>query len=126
MTASRRVLIAGGGIAGLAAAWALHREGIQVLALESRTTLAGAGLAVNLPGNAIAALEELGLADELGEIGTQVRRREYRNERGRCCSQSTRRSSGATTPSRGACAGPIWSVCWSECCQMRLSGMTAR
>jgi 2-polyprenyl-6-methoxyphenol hydroxylase-like FAD-dependent oxidoreductase len=49
MTGSRRVVV-GGGVAGLAAAQALHRKGIPALMLESRATLADAGLAVNLPG----------------------------------------------------------------------------
>ena len=83
MTVSRKVVIVGGGIAGLAAAQALHRKGIPALLLESQATLADAGLAVNLPGNAIRALEGLGLADELSEKGFPVGRREYRNERGR-------------------------------------------
>jgi 2-polyprenyl-6-methoxyphenol hydroxylase-like FAD-dependent oxidoreductase len=80
---SRRVVIAGGGVAGLAVARALYLKGIPALVLESRATLRDAGLAVNLPGNAIRALDGLGLAGELGEKGTPVRRREYRNERGR-------------------------------------------
>lgn len=83
MTVSRQVIVVGGGIAGLAAAQALHRRGISALAIENRATLPEAGLAVNLPGNAIRALAGLGLAGELSEKGSPVRRREYRNERGR-------------------------------------------
>jgi 2-polyprenyl-6-methoxyphenol hydroxylase-like FAD-dependent oxidoreductase len=83
MTASRRVLVVGGGVAGLAAARALHRKGVPFLMVESRATLLDEGLAVNLPGNAITALQGLGLVDELSETGSPVRRREYRNERGR-------------------------------------------
>jgi 2-polyprenyl-6-methoxyphenol hydroxylase-like FAD-dependent oxidoreductase len=83
MAASGQVGIAGGGVAGLAAAQALYRRGIPAMVLESRAALPEAGLAVNLPGNAIRALDGLGLAGELSEKGTPVRRREYRNERGR-------------------------------------------
>ncbi|BAU89191.1 FAD-binding monooxygenase [Methylorubrum populi] len=78
-----RVLIAGGGIAGLAVRRALHQQGIPSLTLERRRVQADAGLAINLPGNAVRALQQLGLLDALRETGSPVRRREYRTERGR-------------------------------------------
>lgn len=78
-----RVLIAGGGIAGLAVRRALHRRGIPSLTLERRGVQADAGLAINLPGNAVRALSQLGLLDGLRAAGSPVRRREYRTERGR-------------------------------------------
>ncbi|MGU3359372.1 FAD-dependent monooxygenase [Methylobacterium sp. M6A4_1b] len=81
--ATNRVLIAGGGIAGLAMARALHRRGVPALILERRVDTTEAGLAINLPGNAVQALRQLGLADALGQIGSPIRRREYRTERGR-------------------------------------------
>ncbi|KQO74233.1 FAD-dependent monooxygenase [Methylobacterium sp. Leaf88] len=77
-----RVLVAGGGIAGLAAARALHRRGVPVLALERRTAPEDGGLAINLPGNAVQALGQLGLGDALERVGSPVRRREYRTHRG--------------------------------------------
>ena len=80
---SRRVLIAGGGIAGLAVRRALHQRGLPSLTLERRSVQADAGLAINLPGNAVRALSQLGLLDALRETGSPVRRREYRTERGR-------------------------------------------
>jgi 2-polyprenyl-6-methoxyphenol hydroxylase-like FAD-dependent oxidoreductase len=83
MAVSRQVVIAGGGVAGLAAAQALHRRGIPALVLESRAALPDGGLAVNLPGNAIRALDALGLAGDLSEKGFPIGRREYRSERGR-------------------------------------------
>lgn len=52
----RRVLVVGGGIAGLG---------------------------VNLPGNAVAALRSLGVEDDVAAYGAPGRRREYRNARGR-------------------------------------------
>lgn len=82
-TATGRVLIAGGGIAGLATRRALHRHGIPTLTLERRDEPADAGLAINLPGNAVQALAQLGLGDALRTVGSPVRRREYRTESGR-------------------------------------------
>ncbi|MRI57036.1 FAD-dependent monooxygenase [Methylobacterium sp. DB1607] len=78
-----RVLIAGGGIAGLALRRALHQRGIPSLTLERRGVQRDAGLAINLPGNAVNALRQLGLLAALRETGSPVRRREYRTERGR-------------------------------------------
>lgn len=77
------VLIVGAGIAGLALAKGLHRRGISAIALEQRPQLIDAGLAINLPGNAIAALKELGLGKELNHFGSPINRREYRSSRGR-------------------------------------------
>ena len=82
-SATRRVLIAGGGIAGLAVRRALHQRGIPSLTLERRGEQADAGLAINLPGNAVRALSQFGLLDLLRAVGAPVRRREYRTERGR-------------------------------------------
>ena len=78
-----RVLVAGGGIAGLAVRRALHRRGLPSLTLERRGGPAEAGLAINLPGNAVRVLAQLGLLDELRAVGTRLRRREYRTERDR-------------------------------------------
>ncbi|KQP58426.1 FAD-dependent monooxygenase [Methylobacterium sp. Leaf112] len=82
-SATRRVLIAGGGIAGLAMRRALQRRGLPSLTLERRRTPADAGLAINLPGNAVQALRQLGLSDALRRVGSPVRRREYRTGSGR-------------------------------------------
>jgi 2-polyprenyl-6-methoxyphenol hydroxylase-like FAD-dependent oxidoreductase len=78
-----RVIVAGGGIAGLAVRRALHRRGVPSLTLERRVGAAEAGLAINLPGNAVRALAQLGLLDELRAVGRRLRRREYRTERDR-------------------------------------------
>jgi 2-polyprenyl-6-methoxyphenol hydroxylase-like FAD-dependent oxidoreductase len=78
-----RVLVAGGGIAGLAMACALHRRDIPAVVLERLAGPYAAGLAINLPGNAIQALTGLGLAGDLSGLGLPIRRREYRNAQGR-------------------------------------------
>ena len=80
---NRRVLVAGGGIAGLAVGRALHRRGTPSLILERRVAPSEAGLAINLPGNAVRALAQLGLLEDLRRVGTRVRWREYRTHRDR-------------------------------------------
>ncbi|WP_448097583.1 FAD-dependent monooxygenase [Luteibacter yeojuensis] len=77
-TDSRPVVIVGGGIAGLATSRALKQRGVDSLVLERSAQAADGGLAVNLPGNAIAALRRLGLADAIERLGHPVCRREYR------------------------------------------------
>ncbi|MEV4344740.1 FAD-dependent monooxygenase [Actinoplanes sp. NPDC049596] len=77
------VLVAGGGIAGLALGRALRQRGVP-FELAERDPMAGdGGLAINLPGNAVAALHALGLRAGLEKIGRPTRRREYRSAAGR-------------------------------------------
>ncbi|GLH99421.1 monooxygenase [Phytohabitans aurantiacus] len=78
-----RVIVAGGGIAGLAAARALHQRDIPALVVDRLASQPDAGLAINLPGNAVRALGALGLADGIAALGTPTRRREYRNAKGK-------------------------------------------
>ena len=76
------VLVVGGGIAGLALARALRRRDVPVTVAE-RSLSDGGGLAINLPGNAVAAFAALGLADGLQKLGRPTGRREYRTHRDR-------------------------------------------
>lgn len=78
-----RVLVVGGGIAGLATAAALQRRAVRVTVFERRSELDDAGLGLTLPGNAIAGLRLLGLGEAVDRLGMPVRRREYRNHKGR-------------------------------------------
>jgi len=79
----RRVLVVGGGIAGLATLRAVAQRGITAHLVDRASGPPDAGLAINLPGNAVAALRALGVGDGLTGCGVPVRRREYRNARGR-------------------------------------------
>ena len=76
------VLVVGGGIAGRAVARVLARHGLGCTVVERRESV-GRGMGVNLPGNAVRALAELGVPDQALASGVPVRRREYRNGRGR-------------------------------------------
>lgn len=76
------VLVVGGGIAGRAVARVLSLNGLGCTVIERRES-AGRGMGVNLPGNAVRALAVLGVTDRALAGGVPVRRREYRNRRGR-------------------------------------------
>lgn len=78
------VVVVGVEIAGLAITRALCRQDVPVVTLERRPKLVGAGLAINLPGNATAALRELGLGDDLPHRGATIARREYRTSTDAC------------------------------------------
>jgi 2-polyprenyl-6-methoxyphenol hydroxylase-like FAD-dependent oxidoreductase len=77
------VVVVGGGVAGLGAALALRRRDVPVVVLERAAGPDRAGLAINIPANGIRALARLGLGDAIAAVGSPVRRREYRNARGR-------------------------------------------
>lgn len=76
---SGRVLVVGGGIAGFAMMRALDQWGIPALLVDRLSGPPDAGLGLNLPGNAVRALRDLGVGGELKARGVPVRRREYRN-----------------------------------------------
>ncbi|MFN0185429.1 MAG: flavin-dependent oxidoreductase [Aquabacterium sp.] len=70
----RPVLIAGGGIAGMATALTLHQIGVPCLVLESVPELKPLGVGINLQPNAVRELFDLGLdATALESIGVAAR-----------------------------------------------------
>ena len=76
------VLAVGGGIAGRAVARVLARHGLSCSVVERRERLSR-GMGINLPGNGVRALAELDVLPEALAGGVPVRRREYRNGKGR-------------------------------------------
>src|SRR5690606_31147050 len=70
----RPVLVAGGGIGGLAVALTLRHIGVPCVALEAVSNLKPLGLGINLQPNAVRELYELGIGPEmLDEIGVQTK-----------------------------------------------------
>lgn len=65
----RPVLVAGGGIAGLALGLTLHQIGVDVCIHESVREVRPLGVGINLQPNAVRELIDLGLADDLQQIG---------------------------------------------------------
>jgi len=83
MTPPRTALIVGAGIGGLAAGVALGRAGWQVRIHERAASPRELGFALLLAPNAMAALEELGLADTVRAAGISATRFEVRHADGR-------------------------------------------
>lgn len=82
MPNSPSVLVVGAGVAGIAAATALNRRGLPVDIVERRTqSPAGAGLF--LPGNAVRALQELGLGAVLDADAAPIRTQRLLDHQGR-------------------------------------------
>ncbi|WP_250007611.1 FAD-dependent monooxygenase [Actinoplanes sp. M2I2] len=78
-----RVLIAGAGIAGLAAKRALSLRGIDADLVERDPAPRITGAGLYLPGNAVRALRDLGLSGRLAERSQPVLRQQLKDERGR-------------------------------------------
>jgi 2-polyprenyl-6-methoxyphenol hydroxylase-like FAD-dependent oxidoreductase len=78
----RTVVIAGGGIGGLAAAVALSRAGWQVEVLEQAPQFAEVGAGLTLWPNALRALDYLGLGDQVRAAGKIEATAGIRNPRG--------------------------------------------
>jgi 2-polyprenyl-6-methoxyphenol hydroxylase-like FAD-dependent oxidoreductase len=67
--AARKILIVGGGIGGLSAALAMRKAGLEVDIVEINPDWSVYGVGIIQPGNAIRALDALGLGEEVIEAG---------------------------------------------------------
>jgi len=66
---AQRVLVAGGGISGLALAAMLARRGVSVDVVEARAHLTVTGIGISVPNNALRVLKALGVLDECAAAG---------------------------------------------------------
>lgn len=78
MTNSTKILIAGGGIGGMAAALSLLRRGYQVEVYEQAPELGEVGAGVQISPNGARALDALGVFDTLRAASCAPRRKEFR------------------------------------------------
>jgi 2-polyprenyl-6-methoxyphenol hydroxylase-like FAD-dependent oxidoreductase len=69
-----RILITGGGIAGLSLATALHRQGFAAELVERSKEWPAIGAGINLPANGIRALRALGVGKAVEQAGALIRR----------------------------------------------------
>jgi FAD-dependent urate hydroxylase len=79
----RRVLIVGGGVAGLALAPMLARTGVAVEVIEREPAWRHAGTGMYLPGNAARALRALGLEARVAASAVEIERQRFYDHRGR-------------------------------------------
>jgi 2-polyprenyl-6-methoxyphenol hydroxylase-like FAD-dependent oxidoreductase len=79
MKSSARIAVAGAGIGGLTAAKALRQAGFEVLVIERAEELREIGAGLLLAANAQKALDKLGLAEEVGSLGTPASAAEVRS-----------------------------------------------
>ena len=79
----RRVLVVGGGIAGLALAPMLARAGVAVEVIEREPAWRPAGTGIYLPGNAARALRALGLEAQVASRAVEIARQRFYDHRGR-------------------------------------------
>ncbi|MBO9624955.1 MAG: flavin-dependent oxidoreductase [Microbacterium sp.] len=78
-----RIVIAGAGIAGLAAAVSLHEAGVTDVAVYERSaSIRGLGVGINLLPHALRELTELGVADTVAALGVAPRTLAYFNRFG--------------------------------------------
>lgn len=78
-----RILVVGGGIAGLTAATALAQKGASVDLVEVRAQISDqGGVGLTLIGNAMAALAQIGVAEQCVEIGMPADSMIFRNVQG--------------------------------------------
>jgi 2-polyprenyl-6-methoxyphenol hydroxylase-like FAD-dependent oxidoreductase len=80
--ARRHVLIAGGGIGGLALALSLHQLGVPCTVFEAATDIRELGVGINILPHSARALMTLGVFEELDEIAIRTRELRYENHLG--------------------------------------------
>jgi len=82
MSSVERILIAGGGIAGLTLATALHQRGLHAELIERNADWVAVGAGIAVQPNGMRVLHQLGIGTAVEETGAIVRRWLVRDQRG--------------------------------------------
>ena len=90
-----RILIVGGGIAGLTAATALHRQGFKPELIERSAAWPAIGAGIHLPANGVRVLRALGLDEAVDKGATEVRRWSFHDQQRELLCETDLRTSGA-------------------------------
>jgi 2-polyprenyl-6-methoxyphenol hydroxylase-like FAD-dependent oxidoreductase len=77
-----RILIVGGGVAGLTAATALRRQGFAPELIERSSAWPAIGAGINLPANGVRVLRALGLGEAIDRAAEEVRRWGFFDQQG--------------------------------------------
>jgi 2-polyprenyl-6-methoxyphenol hydroxylase-like FAD-dependent oxidoreductase len=77
--AVNKVLVVGAGVGGLGAAAALGQRGVQVDVVETKPDATVLGVGINQPGNSLRALDELGVLQEVLDVGFAFDGNEFRD-----------------------------------------------
>lgn len=88
------ILIAGGGIGGLTAALALHRDGHRVQVCEAASQLKPLGVGINLLPHAVGVLDRLGLMPQLEAMAVPTSALVFANRHGQPLYRDTRGLAG--------------------------------
>jgi len=87
MARKERILIVGGGIAGLTAAIALHQRGFAPELVEKAASWRAIGAGIVIQPNAMRLLRELDVASDLEATGAEIRRFQFLNKKGELLSE---------------------------------------
>jgi 2-polyprenyl-6-methoxyphenol hydroxylase-like FAD-dependent oxidoreductase len=105
------ILVAGGGIAGLATALGLRARGVDCVVMESAREIVPLGVGINVLPHGVRVLAELGLADALAAVSVETRAVEYRARDGRLIHADPRgREAGMPFPQLSVHRGNLHAV----------------
>ena len=112
------ILIAGGGVGGLALALMLHARGITATVFEAASEIRPLGVGINTLPHSIRELAALGLLEALDETGIRTRKLTYMNHKGQVIWEDARGLfAGHDMPQFSIHRGHLHAVLWQAAVQ---------